>query len=74
MICEEVFLFLPHGAKKEKLTRLGFSNAKIARHLVMDARTVTRYQNMDEEEYQRYLLKSSNRKKIFICLREFCYR
>jgi len=37
----------------------------------MDARTVTRYQNMDDEEYQRYLLKSFNRKKILSAYESF---
>ena len=55
----------------QKLTRLGFSNAKIARHLVMDARTVIKYQNMSEEEYEQYLLRSSNRKKILSTYESF---
>ncbi len=55
----------------QKLTRLGFSKAKIARHLVIDARTVIRYQNMDEEEYQQDILQSSNRKKILSAYESF---
>ncbi len=55
----------------QKLTRLGFSKAKIARHLVMDARTVTRYQNMDEEEYEQHLVRSFNRKKVLSAYEDF---
>ncbi len=55
----------------QKLTRLGFSKAKIARHLVMDARTVTRYQNMDEEEYEQHLVRSSDRKKVLSAYEDF---
>ena len=55
----------------QKLTRLGFSNAKIARHLVMDTRTVRKYQNMDEQEYEQHLLKSSTRKKILSAYERF---
>jgi len=47
-----------------KFKRLGFSNAKIAQYLVMDARTVRKYLNMGEEEYEQYLLESCQRKKI----------
>jgi transposase len=48
----------------QNLRRLGFSCAKIARHLVMDARTVGKYQSMSDEEYERFLLKSAHRKRI----------
>lgn len=37
-----------------KLSRLGFSAAKIARHLVMDARTVAKYLTMSEQEFELY--------------------
>jgi transposase len=46
-----------------RLNRLGFSKARIARFLVMDPRTVGRYLRMNEEEYERFLLRSSNRQK-----------
>lgn len=46
-----------------KFQRLGFSNAKIAQHLVMDARTVGKYLEMDQEGYEQYLLRSCQRKK-----------
>ena len=47
-----------------RLQRLGFSNAKIAQFLVMDTRTVQKYLNMDESEYEQYLIQSSQRKKL----------
>jgi transposase len=37
-----------------KLNRLSFSNARIARYLVMDCRTVRKYLSMTEEEYEQY--------------------
>lgn len=47
-----------------KLQRLGFSNAKIARQLRLDRRTVSKYLNMSEEEYEQYLLLTYERKKL----------
>jgi len=47
-----------------KLHRLGFSNARIARYLVMDPRTVSRYLKLTEGEYEQYLIQSSQRKKV----------
>lgn len=47
-----------------KLERLGFSVSKIARHLVMDARTVKKYLQMTEQGYELYLLSQVNRNKI----------
>jgi transposase len=44
--------------------RLGFSNAKIAQFLVVDIRTVRKYLNMTEREYEHYLLQLCQRKKI----------
>lgn len=46
------------------LDRLGFSKAKIADFLVMDARTVGKYLKMDEQEYEQHLAHLSVRKKI----------
>ncbi|MFW6121666.1 MAG: IS21 family transposase [Petrotogales bacterium] len=48
----------------QKLNRLGFSNARIARFLVVDPRTVARYLKMSEDDYERYLIRSSHRKKV----------
>ena len=47
-----------------KLHRLGFSKAKIADFLVMDARTVSKYLKMDEQGYEQHLVHISERKKI----------
>jgi len=47
-----------------RLSRLGFSVAKIAHHLVMDARTVAKYLTMSEQEYEAYRIDSGNRSKI----------
>lgn len=54
-----------------RLQRLGFSNAKIAQYLVMDARTVRKYLNMGEEEYEQYLLESHQRKKVLSGYEDF---
>jgi transposase len=47
-----------------KLERLGFSNLKIARYLVIDARTVNKYLKMTEEDYEKHLLEALKRDKI----------
>lgn len=46
-----------------QLARLGFKKAKIARHLVVDPRTVGKYLAMSEEDYQRFLTSGSQRNK-----------
>jgi len=46
-----------------RLHRLGFSKARIARFLVMDPRTVTRYLKMSEDDYEHFLQCSSRRQK-----------
>lgn len=46
-----------------KLKRLGFSNSRIARYLVIDPRTADRYICMSEDQYEQYLIKAE-RKKI----------
>lgn len=48
----------------QKFKRLGFSNAKIAQYLVIDERTISKYLNMSEEEYEQYLLLTYERKKL----------
>ncbi len=50
--------------KLHKIKRLGFRNAEIAQYLVLNAKTVRKYLNMEEEEYEQYLLGSCQRKKI----------
>lgn len=47
----------------QKLNRLGFSQSRIANFLVMDPRTVNKYLNMTEKEYEQHLIKIE-RKKI----------
>ena len=46
-----------------KLKILGFSDSRIARYLVMDTRTVSKYLNMREAEYEQYLLRLGQRDK-----------
>lgn len=46
-----------------QLARLGFSNAKIARFLVLDARTVGKYLSMSEDDYERFLSSQRQRNK-----------
>jgi len=48
----------------QKLNRLGFSNAKIAQHLAMDARTVSKYLKLDEQGYEQHLMCPGRRKMI----------
>lgn len=47
-----------------RLSRLGFSAAKIARLLVMDARTVGKYLGMSEQEHELYRNGMVNRSKV----------
>ncbi len=54
-----------------KFKRLGFSNAKIAQHRVLSARTARKYLNIDEEEYEQYLLGLCQRKKILSDYEDF---
>jgi transposase len=48
----------------QKLFRWGFSAARIARHLNHDARTVRKYLNMTEQEYEQFLLQGCHRNKL----------
>lgn len=54
-----------------KLNRLGFSASKIGRHLVLDARTVSKYLLMSEQDYEHSLLLFSERKKILSPYEDF---
>jgi len=47
-----------------KLERLGFSKSKIACYLVLDARTVSKYLQMKEDDYENYLLECQQRNKV----------
>jgi transposase len=46
-----------------KLKRFGFSNARIARYLAMNPRTVSKYLSMSEEGYEQYLLQVCQKEK-----------
>ena len=54
-----------------KLKREGFSDAWIARHLVLNRRTVKKYLNMSEEEYLTYKDSGQPRKKRLAPYEEF---
>ena len=54
-----------------KLSRMGFSRTKIANHLVLDIRTVGKYLNMTEEEYELFLLGKAERSKILSSYESF---
>ena len=47
-----------------RLYRLGFTQSRIARYLVMDPRTVGKYLKMSEHDMEQYLVKLSQKKKI----------
>lgn len=54
----------------QKLNKLNFSTARIARHLGLDVRTARKYQQMTEEQYELHLL-PSERKKILSPYEDF---
>jgi transposase len=56
-----------------RFKRLGFSNTKIAQFLVIDARTVGKYLNMSEDEYEHRLLQSCQRKKVLSLYESFVF-
>jgi len=47
-----------------RLNRMGFSIARIARYLVVDPRTITRYLKISEDDFEQRLVVLSQRKKI----------
>ena len=53
-----------------KLNRLGFSTSRIAMYLDMDFRTVGKYLQMTEQQYEQHLLRSE-RKKILSPYEDF---
>ena len=53
------------------LSRLGFSNRKIAEHLGLDARTVGKYLKMDEQGFEQHLARLSQRKKTLSAYESF---
>lgn len=56
------------------LSRLGFSNRRIATHLGINARTVAKYLNMDEVAYEQHLLHSVQRNKLLSPFEEFVHK
>jgi transposase len=48
----------------QRLYRLGFTRARIARYLVLDARTVGKYLKMSENDMEQHLIRSSQKRKI----------
>jgi transposase len=54
-----------------RLQRLGFGISKIARYLEFNFRTVQKYLNMSEQEYEQSLINSSKRNKILDCYEPF---
>ena len=54
-----------------QLSRLGFTASRIARHLVLDGRTVRKLLAISEPEYERYLLKGSQRVKLLTPYQDF---
>ncbi len=46
-----------------RLSRMKFSKTKIANYLVLDIRTVSKYLYMNEEEYEQFLIRKSERNK-----------
>jgi transposase len=55
----------------QKLQRLGFSISKIANYLKCNFRTVQKYLNMTEQEYEQFLIRSSQRIKLLDCYETF---
>jgi transposase len=54
-----------------RLQRLGFGISKIARYLKCNFRTVQKYLNMNDQEYEQFLINSSKRNKILDCYETF---
>ncbi len=52
-------------------SRMGFSRARIARYLVLDARTVSKYLGMSEAEYEQFLTNTEQRDKLLSPYEEF---
>lgn len=54
-----------------RLSRLGFTPSKIAGYMGIDARTVRKYLNMDEEQYEQHLIRLSQRDKKLSAYEDF---
>jgi hypothetical protein len=53
---------------------MGFSNARIARYLVLDPRTVKKILSCNEQEYELHLESASQRNKILTPYEDFVLR
>jgi len=49
----------------------GHSVTQISNHLVLNWRTVKKYLSMDEKEYEEFLIKSSQKKKLLSPYEDF---
>lgn len=54
-----------------KLKRYGFSDSKIAAYIVADIRTVSKYLQMSEEDYENFLLSALEREKVLSPYEDF---
>lgn len=54
-----------------RMHREGHSISQISRYLVMNRRTVTKYLSMSEADYEEFLIKQSDRKKILLPYESF---
>ncbi len=54
-----------------KLQRLGLSTLKIGRYVGLDARTVNKYLQMSEQDYEQYLLLGGERNKVLSPYEDF---
>ena len=57
----------------QRLYRLGFSKNKIAGYLKINWRTVKKYLNMTEEEFEQFLLQKSNKDRILDPYKDFVH-
>ena len=57
-----------------KLSRMGFSNARIARYLVLDPRTIKKILSCNEQEYELHLESAGQRNKILTPYEDFVLR
>jgi IS30 family transposase len=55
----------------QKLNGLGFSISRIARYLVANPRTVSKYLQMSAQDYEEFLSLHEERTKILSCYEEF---
>lgn len=58
----------------QRMHREGHSISQISQYLALNRRTVTKYLSMNEQEYEEFLLKQSERKKILLPYEDFVKR